>query len=319
MTQFSGARWFRILGISVFILGIFLVIAAVEAEEPQIHFPTRGGLVRTDQPDTTQLIKLYNRMIARNLNHPDALRGAVIDSVMNEILGLPVGDRIGAWADFFWRWGKADYRFGLDSLGYASQGLLVDDRHTDCVLFFYRTSELGRSSTALEAVQFGFGTRFYGAPIAEVVGEGGALDYNHPAHLDYTVDMIRSGIWGEDVTASIGMAMADLAGTSRFPAGTVQYLPTNSINYDAIQNGDGIHFVLNEATERGRKIRESGALIGHIGVVVRDGGEVMLIHPASTGLEGLYDGGKIVRVPLKTYLQRVDTFKGIIVTRVKMF
>jgi hypothetical protein len=258
-------------------------------------------------------------MIARNLNGPDVLKSSVIDSVMNEILGLPIGERIGAWADFFWKWGEADYRFGLDPQGYVEQGRLVDDRHTDCVLFFYRTSELGRSSTPLEAVQFAFGTRFYGAPIAEAVGEKGVLDYNHPAHLDYTVDMVRSGIWGEEVTASAGMATADLAGTSRYPAGTVQYVPTADINYDAIQSGDGIHFVLDESTERGRTIRESGALIGHIGVALREGGEVMLIHPASKGLEGLYAGGKIVKVPLKTYLERVETFKGIIVTRVKMF
>ncbi|MBD3336599.1 MAG: hypothetical protein GF355_13890, partial [Candidatus Eisenbacteria bacterium] len=156
-----------------------------DAAAQKIHFPTRGGLMR-DEPDSTRLIRLYNRMIALNLSGPKAFPSATIDSVMYRVRGAGMTERIGAWAEFFRERGETEYLFGLDSLGYAAQGLLVDDRHMDCVLFFYRTTELGRSSTALEAVQFAYGTRFYGAPIAEAVDPKGRVDYDHPAHLDYT-------------------------------------------------------------------------------------------------------------------------------------
>jgi hypothetical protein len=276
-------------------------------------------MVRTDRPDTTKLLQHYNKMVAGNLDQPQNLPSTVIDSVMAGLDGLGVGERIGRWAEFLHERGGNAYVFGLDSAGYVSRGLLVDDVSTDCVLFFYRTSELGRSGSAVEAVQFAFGTRFYGAPIAEVVSPEGLLDYDHEAHLDYTVDMIRSGIWGQDVSDSVGTTVADGVGTSRFPPDSVRYVPKDRIDYGKIKTGDGIHCVLDEATEKGRKIRESGALIGHIGVAVRNGDEVWYIHPASSDLPGEYEGGRVVKVRLKTYLDRMENFKGVMVTRVQLF
>lgn len=298
---------------------ISLPLASSSAPAQEVRFPTKSGMVRTDRPDTTKLLRYYNKMIARNLDRSTTIAPAVIDSVMAEFVGLPVGERIGRWADFLYERSNAKYVFGLDKAGYAKRGLLVDDMNTDCVLFFYRTSELGRSNSAVEAVQFAFGTRFYGAPIAEVVDAQGLLDYDHPAHLDYTIDMIRSGIWGQDVSDSVGTVVPDKEGTSRYPADSIRYIPKDKIDYDAIKTGDGIHCVLDEKSESGKKIRESGACIGHIGVALRDGGEVYFIHPASSDLPGVYEGGKIVKVPLKTYLNRVEKFKGIIVTRVELF
>ena len=72
---------------------------------------------------------------------------------MQAISSLALGDRIAAWANYFWGRGDARYHFGLEDGGYANAGRLVDDFATDCVLFFYRTTELGRSSNALEAVR----------------------------------------------------------------------------------------------------------------------------------------------------------------------
>lgn len=307
---------------SIILLGLLLSLTlgpSPGSAQQKIEFPTKSGMVRTDRPDTTKLLRYYNKMIARNLDFSTTISASVIDSVMASLVGLPVGERIGRWAEFLYATSGAKYVFGLDDEGYAKKGLLVDDRKTDCVLFFYRTSELGRSNSSVEAVQFAFGTRFYGAPIAEVVDAQGLLDYNHPAHLDYTVDMIRSGIWGQDVSDSVGPAVPDKVGTPRFAPDSVRYVPKAKINYDAIKTGDGIHCVLDESNEKGRKIRESGALVGHVGVAVRDGGTLYYIHPASSDLLGEYEGGGIVKVPLKTYLDRVEKFKGIIVTRVQLF
>jgi hypothetical protein len=77
--------------------------------------------------------------------------------------------------------------------------------------------------------------------------------------------------------------------------------------------------VSNEATSAGQAVRGSGAVIGHVGIARLEGGEVQLIHPAAKPLAGVYAGGKIEKLPLRTYLERVDTFKGIMVTRIENF
>jgi hypothetical protein len=63
--------------------------------------------------------------------------------------------------------------------------------------------------------------------------------------------------------------------------------------------------------------REYGLVIGHQGIVQRRGDEVSVIHAAQSDLPGEYEGNRIVRVPLSTYLRRVESFKGIIVTRIE--
>ncbi len=40
-----------------------------------------------------------------------------------------------------------------------------------------------------------------------------------------------------------------------------------------------------------------------------------LVHAARSDLEGWYEGGTVVKVPLADYLARVDRFSGLIVTR----
>jgi hypothetical protein len=52
---------------------------------------------------------------------------------------------------------------------------------------------------------------------------------------------------------------------------------------------------------------------------MHDGSETFLIHAAKSGLAGIYDGGKIERVALRTYLDRVDIFKGLVVARIEEF
>ncbi len=49
-------------------------------------------------------------------------------------------------------------------------------------------------------------------------------------------------------------------------------------------------------------------------VIVRDG-EPWLVHAASKPLPGWYEGNAVVKVPLAVYLQRVERYGGLIVTR----
>lgn len=270
------------------------------------------GQEGTDEP----ILARFETMVLANLDNPNVLPSVEIDSLMASIAGRPVGERIAFWADFFYRDGRPRYVFGLDPDGYVSQGLLCDDFRTDCVLFLYRTTELGRSSSAREAVQFAFGTRFYGASVEEAILPDGKVRYDHPSHHDYSEDIVRSGIWGKDVTAKIGPVRSD-PGNDRFPAGTLSVVPKEQINYAAFQSGDLVFFVLDENKPKGAEARATGTLIQHLGIVTREGNEVYLIHAAKQPLNGYYDGGKIEKVPLRVYLDRVDLFKGIVVARIE--
>lgn len=278
-----------------------------------------GDAEATNEEYQRTLMDRYEKMVAYNLDNDHTIPSALIDSMMSRFQSLRLGERIAAWADYFYQRGDVKYKFGLKADGYVSHGRLVDDYNTDCVLFFYRVTELGRSNNALEAVQFAFGTRFHGASLEKVVGCEGRVDYDDPVHLDYAIDQIRSGIWGADITKQIGRCEADQAGSSRYDGGLLTFLPKDKVDYRKFHCGDIVFFVSDETGESGKRLREFGAIIGHIGVIKTEGEQVILIHPASTAIEGLYDGGKLEKLPLKTYLERVENFKGIMVTRIENF
>lgn len=274
-----------------------------------------SGAEETDRQ--RRLMERYEQMIQFNLGGDHAIATDEINGLMESFAPFSLGERVAAWAEYFWQRGDVRYLNGTAPGGYAAEGRLVDDFATDCVLFFYRTTELGRSTTALEAVQFAFGTRFYGAALEMVVDEQGRLDYSSPVHLDYSVDIIRSGLWGEEVTAELGTLYTEDIGTARYPRGSVHYVLDENVDLAALQSGDLLFFVSNEATDVGRAIREAGAIIGHIGIVKVEEGIPYLIHPAARPIAGIYEGGKIEKLLLKTYLTRVESFKGVMATRLK--
>ncbi|MCK4306291.1 MAG: hypothetical protein KAY24_18770 [Candidatus Eisenbacteria sp.] len=304
----------RLLGLWIVAL-MWGVAESVAQDDPG---PTTGTVPAGDMRQE-RLMQRYQKMVQFNLDGDRTLPSSLIDSLMVEFSTLDLGQRIAAWADYFRKRGDAKYIFGLQPGGYAHEGRLVDDFGTDCILFFYRTTELGRSSNALEAVQFAFGTRFYGATLEEVVNEQGQVDYDSPVHLDYAVDMIRSGLWGKDATETLGPSEPDRAGSTRFEPDSVRYIPREKINFGVLRSGDGVFFVSDESTALGKKLRATGAIIGHVGILRVEDGQVYLIHPASKPLEGVYAGGKVEKVLLETYLKRVESFKGIMIVRIENF
>jgi hypothetical protein len=179
--------------------------------------------------DSDALMARFEKMVQRNLDNPTVVRSVTLDSLSIAYQVLPLGDRVAAWARWFEQLGRVQYLYGRDPGGYVTEGRLCDDFHTDCVLFMCRMTELARSGSAREAVQFAFGTRFYGASVGKVVADDGKVDYNDPVHLEYSEDMIKSGIWGEDVTARCGAALLDSIGSSRVPPDTLRYLPAEKI------------------------------------------------------------------------------------------
>lgn len=258
------------------------------------------------------------RAVASNLARPDILAPAALDSVLAAERSLPVGERVGRWARRYLQAPRTEYRFGLAAGGYVDAGLLVPGTVHDCISFLYRTTELARARDARDAVELALALRFAGASPQEVVGPDGRVDYDHPAHLDYSLDMIRSGRWGRDVTGSFAGTAPDTAGSARYRPGSFRYLPAAALPAASggLREGDLVWLVLDPRDRRAAALRrEHGPVIGHAGVVILEDGVPWLVHAASRPLPPWYDRAGIVGVPLAEYLGRVERYGGLLVTR----
>lgn len=277
-----------------------------------------------DKPEDNEALMIrFDRMVQYNLDNPVVLPSSLIDSLSTDWEGLALGDRVANWARWFYEKQDVGYLYGRDPGGYVSEGRLCQDTSTDCVLFMCRVTELARSSGAREAVQFAFGTRFYGASVVSAVMEDGRVNYDDPAHLEYSEDMIRSGIWGAEATSELGGAVLDAIGSSRVKPDTLHYLPAAAIDYTKLHNGDIVWFIGDENEPGAAEKRLAGTMIHHLGILARGEKQAVdsidLIHPASRPLVGFYDRTGVVRLPLRDYLSRVGRFKGIVVTRLVEF
>ena len=241
---------------------------------------------------------------------------AVEDSLLAAQQGRPTAARVGAWARRFLAGEGIRYVFGPSPDGYVAERDLVRDHRQDCISLLYRCTELARARDHGDAVAVALATRFAGADPEAVVDAEGRVDYDAPAHLDYSLDMIRSGHWGDDVTALVGTAEPDTVGTSRYPAGSFSLVPKAKLDPTRLREGDVCWFVLDPQVASARKLRDTyGLVIGHVGLVIVQDGQPWLVHAAVSGLSGWYEGGTVVKVPLVEYLSRVERFAGVKVTR----
>jgi len=255
------------------------------------------------------------RALAANAAH-QLHAPAVMDSLLAAERGLSTARRVGLWARRFLADPDSEYRFGLAPGGYAAEGLLAGDHRPDCVSLLYRATELARAADHRDALRLALATRFAGAAADSAVDAAGRVDYDRPEHLDYSLDMIRAGHWGQDVTATLSGARPDSAGSARYAPGSFQYIPAGVLDPRQLREGDVVWLVLNPAHAAARRLREEhGLVIGHIGLIIEEKGRILLVHAASSGLEGVYEGGRVVSVPLDLYLERVDRFAGVVVTR----
>ncbi len=221
------------------------------------------------------------------------------DRVLSGEKDLPAAARIGQWARRFLEAEGVEYLFGLKEGGYVFEGDLVRDDRQDCVSLMYRVTELARANDHRDAVAWALRTRFAGAPLDSVVDDRGRVDYDRPEHLDFSLDMIRSGHWGQDVTDRLSGAAPDSAGSSRYQAGSFTVVPETALVEDELAEGDIIWMVLDPGHPAGGKLRrEYGLVIGHIGIVIVEAGKPWLVHAASSGLDRWYEGGTVVSVPL---------------------
>jgi hypothetical protein len=258
--------------------------------------------------------------VARAVRHaesaPRLMSAAQEDSLLAEESGLSAAERTGRWARRFRDAEGVEYLFGLQDGGYVAEGDLVRDDRQDCVSLMYRVTELAQARDHRDAVARALRTRFAGAPLDSVVDAAGRCDYDHPGHLDFSLDMIRSGHWGRDITESLTGARPDSAGSARYPAGSFTVVPQIALDPGELAEGDIVWLVLDANHPSGGKLRrEYGLVIGHIGIVIEEEGAPWLVHAASSDLEGWYEGGTVVTVPLEVYLDRVEKYSAVMVTR----
>ena len=259
---------------------------------------------------------LPDSVAGRNTGDATLHAPAVLDSLLAAEQQLPTAERVGLWARRFLADPDSEYLFGLKEGGYAAEGLLASDHRQDCVSLLYRSSELARATTHDDALRIALATRFPGAPLDSLVDADGRVDYDRPEHLDFSLDMIRSGHWGREITDVLTGARLDETGSARYPAGSFRYVPEERLDRAELREGDVVWFLLDPAHAGARRLREDyGLVIGHIGLLIERGDEILLVHAASSDLEGVYEGGRVVAVPLDLYLERVERFAGILVTR----
>ncbi|MBC8366180.1 DUF1460 domain-containing protein [bacterium] len=241
---------------------------------------------------------------------------ATMDSLLAAERGSSTAERVGLWARRFEEASESRYLFGLADGGYVSEGLIVSDFLHDCVSLTYRASELARSSSTTAALRMALGTRFAGAELDSIIDAEGRANYDRIEHLDFSLDMIRTGHWGRNITRELSGAALDGVGSSRYAADSFYFVPQARLLESDLREGDIAWLVLNPMHEGARKLRkEYGLVIGHIGIVIVEEGRPWLVHAASSALEGHYEGGRVVKVPLSDYLSRVDRFYGVMITR----
>jgi len=258
---------------------------------------------------------LPDALIRLNIGGPDAISRDELLGAFARASGEPLSRRVAFWASFFLERGDASYVFGDEPDGYVSRGRLVDDIHIDCVLFVCRVVELATADSPEDALRRALALRFGGASPSDVIRPDGTVDYAHPSRITHGWDLIRGGALGRIVNEDIGDVASD-PGTTRIAGGDVNYVPAHAARLDAVRDGDGMFLVLDETNSAAADIRErTGAVVGHMGIARRSTGGVELVHAASHDLPGSYVGGRVVAVSLRKYLDRVERFKGIVVTR----
>jgi cell wall-associated NlpC family hydrolase len=230
-----------------------------------------------------------------------ALTGEEIQKFQTHLKGKPIGERIAFWAKKF-----IGVPYDMDPLGeYVSKATIVSDERMDCMYLTFRAVELALSLTPEEAIQVALDRRFHSKGVLK---EGHVVNYDD--RFEYGEDMIESGKWGEEITASVGNTIKIKGSRGR---DFVEVLSSDALmgRTRSLRSGDLVFFA--KKPEK----RESGEIIGHMGIVdVTDVAgnqrhkEVFLIH--ASGKKG--KGGAVKKVLLREYLSKMP-FIGVKITR----
>ncbi|MDA8156942.1 MAG: hypothetical protein M0Z52_10935 [Actinomycetota bacterium] len=190
--------------------------------------------------------------------------------------------------------------YDKDPLGaYVRNAEIVHDSAVDCMYHVFRSTELAFSNTPQGARREALYLRF--KHMGRVDKAGKVLNYDD--RFQYGEDMILSGKWGRDVTASLGKT-EKMEGSRGIPF--VNILPKSLITgaLPRFKDGDIVFFVKHP------KQRVVGEIIGHMGIIAVQDGTVYLVHAHGTKARG----GMVAKVPFGLYAKGMP-FAGVMVTR----
>ena len=227
-----------------------------------------------------------------------ALTDSDIGSYQREISDRPIGERIALWAERF-----VGTPYDPDPRGaYVTRGVVVADDMVDCMYHTFRSVELATSHSLEEAVTVALDKRFHKTGITS---DGRVLNYE--GRFEYGEDMLDSGKWGREVTTEIGPVTWITGSRGRERVMMVEretLLPGAGMAEVKLKSGDIIFFI--KAPEK----RVAGEIVGHIGIIKREGDACYLIH--ASGRKGR--GGTVKKVLFSEYVNDMP-FAGIRVSR----
>ncbi|TAN42306.1 MAG: hypothetical protein EPN22_12795 [Nitrospirae bacterium] len=244
-------------------------------------------------------------------NIASALTGNDIETIQKTLANRPPGERIAVWAEKF-----IGTPYDPDPLGeYVSKAVIVADERVDCMYLTFRAVELALGTSPEESIRIALDKRFHGKGIVR-----NETVMNYEERFEYGEDMILSGKWGKDITASIGKTVK-IKGSRGIPAFEI-LTPQNILKgADKLRDGDIIFLV--KAPHK----RKRNEIVGHIGIIKTgapaDKGDLMQKSPASAsqrnvhiihagGRKGI--GGSVKKVLLQDYIKKMP-FVGAKITR----
>ncbi len=180
---------------------------------------------------------------------------------------------------------------------YVEKGVIVDDSSFDCMSLTFRVLELALSKNEEESLENALWIRFK----TNGARKGNSIK-TYEGRFEYGEDMALSGKFGRLINHEIGKL--SLTSSKRYEA-EMTFVKSEDVNFTALKSGDIIYFV---KKSQDRKVEE---IVGHLGFVKVEDGEVYLIH--ASGVKN--KGGEVKKVPLDDYLEKMKNFDGILITR----
>jgi hypothetical protein len=227
-----------------------------------------------------------------------ALTSDDIASYQQAVSDRSPGERIALWAERF-----VGTPYDPDPQGaYVTRGVIVADDTIDCMYLTFRSVELAMSHSPEEAIAVALDKRFHGKGI---VSEGRVLNYE--ARFRYGEDMLESGKWGREVTTEMGpeTSIEGSRGRDRVVMVARETLLSSLAEGNSkLKSGDIVFFI----KAPGKRI--AGEIVGHMGIIKREGGAMFLIH--ASGRKG--SGGVVKKILFSDYIKSMP-FEGVRVSR----
>lgn len=230
--------------------------------------------------------------------YTSAITDSEIASYQREIADKPIGERIALWAERF-----VGTPYDPDPIGeYVRKEVLINDERVDCMYLSFRALELALSHTPEEAIKVALDKRF---ETKGILKEGHVQNYDK--RFQYGEDMLDSNKWGRDITSKLGQVSYIEGSRGRKKVAIIskeEMLRLLEKRKISLKDGDFIYFV--KYPEK----RIMAEIVGHIGIIKREGDEVFLIHANGSKNKG----GSVKKVLLIEYIKSMP-FAGIRVGR----